>query len=100
MNEDDILTHIALETALASLHPADREMMLLIYYVWQPEDWGERQWPPRLEDIGGYIGVKWEIPSAPLSEAAIRYRQIAIEQGWRGERGPLRRHRKPPAGTK
>ncbi len=95
MNEDAILTQVALEAALSPLTPEDRETMLLIYYVWQPDDWGTRRWPPRLEDIGNYIGLKYKDPPAPLSEAAIRYRQIAIESAWRGERGPLRRHRKP-----
>lgn len=97
MNEDQILTKIALEAALAPLHPADREMMLLIYYVWQPEDWEDRPWPPRLEDIGNYIGLKWPKPGhapAPLSEAAIRYRELQIVAAWQGKRGPLRRQRK------
>ncbi len=91
VNEDHILTLIDLERALAKLHPADAQMMRLVYKLEQPEDW-EYRWPPRYEDIGCYIGLKYE--GSPLSEAAIRYRRDAIKGAWRGERGTLRRNRK------
>lgn len=89
-DEDEILTRIAMEAALAKLPAKHRAMMLLIYRVECPEDWTGR-WPPRFEDIGYYIGVKFE--KGPLSEAAIRYRREAIEAMWRGCRGPLRTNR-------
>lgn len=88
--EDEILNRVTVEAVLAKLHPADRMMMLLIYRVEQPDDWSA-QWPPRFEDIGVYIGTRYE--GKPLSEAAIRYRRDAIEGQWRGRRGGLRRSR-------
>lgn len=63
-------------------------MMLLVYQVFQPEDWVGR-WPPKFEDIGRYIGLKYE--GAALSEAAIRYRRDAIVKMYQGTRGHLRR---------
>lgn len=91
VTEDQILMMIDIERALASLHPADALMMRLVFRLDQPEDWTYR-WPPRYEDIGCYIGIKFE--GEPLSEAAIRYRRDAILGEWRGERGTLRRNRK------
>jgi hypothetical protein len=98
VNEDDILTRVALEAALAPLEPDDRDMLLIAYGIWQPDDWGARPWPARLEDVGDYIGLKYGV--APLSEAAIRYRQKALEERWAGRRGPLRRSRKRPPPAK
>ena len=99
VNEDEILTRVALEAALAPLDQDDREMLLIRYGIWQPPDWGDRPWPARLEDVGDYIGRKFETPPAPLSEAAIRYREKELRECWAGRRGPLRRSRKrqPPA---
>lgn len=90
MNEEQILIRIDIEHALAKLHPADCAMMLLIYRIVQPPDW-DASWPPKFEDIGHYIGIKYE--DGPLSEAAIRYRRDAVKGMWRGERGALRRNR-------
>jgi len=87
MDEDFILTLVALETELAKLRPEHRDMMLLIYKVQEPEDW-PFAWPPRFEDIGVYIGLKYR--GRALSEAAIRYRRDQVEAMWRGERGDLR----------
>jgi len=89
MSENQILTRIDLERALARLHPADAMMMKLIYQLEQPDDWSGR-WPPKFEDIGHYIGVKYE--GAPLSEAAIRYRRDVVRAQWAGKRGKLRRN--------
>lgn len=86
--EDEILSRIDLEVALAKLHPSDRDMMLLIYRVARPTDW-KAPWPPRYLDIGEYIGKKYR--GAALSEAAIRYRRDVVLRMWAGERGELRR---------
>jgi hypothetical protein len=92
MNEDQLLRQIDLDRALARLTEEDRVMMLLIYRVERPDDWRGR-WPPRYEDIGRYIGLRFQ--RKPLSEAAIRYRRDAVKAMWRGTRGPLRRTRRP-----
>lgn len=92
MTEDQILTEIAIEKALSTLHPADRLMMLLIFRISQPLDWDLKRWPPTYEDVGIYIGLKFE--GKPLSEAAIRYRRDAILKMWKGQRGHLRRQRR------
>jgi hypothetical protein len=84
---------IDIERSLDMLEPADREMMVLIFRLEiQPEDWGKRPWPAKYDDIGDYIGRKYE--GSPLSEAAIRYRRQVVFQFWRGERGVLRRNRR------
>ena len=85
--EDQILAQVDIEAALSKLPPSYAVMMLLVYKVKQPDDW-EAQWPPRFEDIGWYIGMRFR--GHPLSEAAIRYRRDQVEAMWRGERGPLR----------
>lgn len=92
MTEDQILTQIAVEQALALLSPADAMMMRLIHRLEVPEDWGNRAWPAKYEAIGNFIGIKYE--GAPLSEATIRYRRDAIYAMWAGKRGPLRRNRR------
>lgn len=91
MNEDQILTRIALEVELAKLDPEVSEMMCLIYRIEMPEDWTGR-WPPTFEGIGHYIGMKFR--GKAMSEAAIRYRLKAVKKMWRGERGKLRRNRR------
>ena len=88
--EDHILARIDIEAALARLHPADREMIVLIFCLERPTDWTFR-WPPKYEDIGVYIGLKYE--DRPLSEAAIRYRRDVVLGMWKGTRGALRRGR-------
>lgn len=88
MNEDQILSRIQVEEALASLEPADAAMMRLIFGFEKPDDWKGR-WPPKYEDVGRYIGNKFE--DGPLSEAAIRYRRDVVLEQLRGVRGPLRR---------
>lgn len=88
MDEDQILDRIDLERQLARLHPADRDMMLLIERFDKPDDW-TAEWPPRFSDIGIYIGLKYR--GKPLSEAAIRYRRNVVIRFWRGERKKLRR---------
>lgn len=88
MDEDEILGRVDLEAALSKLPREYAVMMTLVYKVYPPDDW-DAQWPPRFEDIGRYIGLKFR--GIPLSEAAIRYRRDQVEAMWRGERGPLRR---------
>lgn len=90
MDEDAILTSIDLERALATEHPADREMILMVFRIEVPSDY-VGPWPPKYEDIGRHIGTKFE--GAPLSEAAIRYRRDVMLARWRGIRGSLRRGR-------
>jgi hypothetical protein len=87
MMDDEILNQIAIHQVLAELPDADRLTMELHYRLTQPEDYGLR-WPPRFEDIGVYIGLRFR--GYPLSEATIRYRVSAIQARWRGERGELR----------
>lgn len=89
--EDGLLTRIAVEQALSILDPADAEMLVLIYRIYQPTDWTTR-WPPTYDQVGHYIGMKYE--GKPLSEAAIRYRRDAVFARFRGERGELRRSRR------
>lgn len=91
MNEDQLLIKVDIETALARLDPADRDMMVLIYRLERPVDWGRRRWPPTYDDIGDYVGRKHE--HGPLSEAAIRYRRDVVQAQWQGLRGHLRRNR-------
>ena len=91
MSEDQMLTKIDIEAALAILDPADRDMIVLIYRLERPADWGIRRWPPKYDDIGDYIGRKHEL--GPLSEAAIRYRRDVVHAQWQGLRGELRRNR-------
>jgi hypothetical protein len=92
MDEDQILTQIVVDAKLAELPLAHREMICLIYRLHpQPDDWDLGRWPPTYEDVGTYIGRKFE--GKALSEAAIRYRRDAILEMWRGERGELRRVR-------
>jgi hypothetical protein len=91
MIEDHILNLVDLEHALAKLERPYREMILIIYRVWQPDDW-EGRWPPTYQDIGVYIGIKFE--GKPLSEAAIRYRRDQVKEMWKGKRGKLRRTRR------
>ena len=90
MSEDQLLARIDIEQALSRLEPANRALILLVYRVEKPVDWGNRRWPPTFEDIGHYIGMKFE--GAPLSEATIRYRRDALKRMWRGERGELRKN--------
>lgn len=87
MDEDQILAQIDIDAALSKLSEEFALMMRLVYKQYQPDDW-EAQWPPRFEDIGWYIGMRFR--GKPMSEAAIRYRRDAVEAMWRGERGPLR----------
>lgn len=92
MIEDRILNRIDIDRAMAKLPEPDRVMMRLIFRLEIPEDWGKRRWPPKYEDVGDYIGRKFE--DGPLSEAAIRYRRDVVLQLWAGKRGQLRRNRK------
>lgn len=88
MTEDMILNQIDVENELKKLNPADREMLLLMFKLYKPDDWTGR-WPPKLAQIGDYIGRKFE--GKPLTEAAIRYRKKAALEQLRGTRPPLRR---------
>ena len=90
MDEDALLTQIAIDSALALEHPADREMILMVFRIEVPSDYAG-PWPPKYEDIGRHIGSKYE--GAPLSEAAIRYRRDVMLAKWQGLRGRLRRGR-------
>ena len=90
MNEDQILTKVAAEAMLDKLIPADRDMMVLIFRIQQPDDW-DGPWPPRFEDIGRYIGMKYE--GVSLSEAAIRYRRDVLLREWGKKRRKLRKNR-------
>lgn len=83
-----ILTLIELENVLGKLPDADREMLLLLFRVEMPEDW-RWPWPPRVSQIGEYIGYKYE--GRPLSEAAVRYRKKVLLESMQGTRVPLRR---------
>ena len=90
--EDELLDRIAVAQALSVLNAADRCMMLMIFEIELPPDWGAR--PVTYTTIGSYIGLRFE--GEPLSEAAIRYRRAEILKMLRGERGALRRGRKEP----
>lgn len=89
MEADQILGRIDLERALEQLSQRDRAMVLLIYELDRPVDYAYH-WPPRLVDIGRYIGLKYH--GRVLSESTIRYRQQALEAMWQGKRGPLRQN--------
>jgi hypothetical protein len=65
-------------------------MMLLVYGIEFPDDWGAR--PVTFTTIGEYIGIKFE--GAALSEAAIRYRRDVLLQRLRGGLRRSRRGRK------
>lgn len=66
-----------MESVLKDLQPEERELILLMYKLWKPEDWKGR-WPPKSSQIGDYIGRKFR--GKPLSESAVRYRKkIVIE---------------------
>jgi hypothetical protein len=91
VSEDQMVTQIDIDIALEKLDPADRDMIVLIFRLERPVDWGIRAWPPKYSDIGDYVGRKHEL--GPLSEAAIRYRRDVVFAQWRGLRGNLRRDR-------
>jgi hypothetical protein len=90
MNEDHILSRVAVEQVLRRLAPADRCMMLLVFEIEFPDDWGDR--PMTYAAIGDYIGRRFE--GRVLSEAGIRYRRNEIMKMLRGERGEVRRPRR------
>lgn len=90
VQEDELLDRIAVEQVLAKLSPADRTMMLMIFGIAFPDDWGNR--PTTFTSIGEYIGLKYE--GVVLKEATIRYRRDVILKILRGERGGLRRSRR------
>lgn len=91
MTEDDILIAIDIERALAMLSPRERMMMEIISGYLQPEDW-DMPWPARFEDIGRYIGLKFD--GKVISEATVRYRRDQVKAMWRGERQGLRVQRR------
>ena len=85
-----ILTKFLIEGALKKLHPADCELIKLIFQIEKPDDW-KAPWPPKTGDIGVYIGQKYEKNNKSVSEAAVRYRLKVIKEVWAGLREPLRR---------
>lgn len=85
MHEDELLDRVSVEQALAKLSEADRCMMLMIFGIEYPEDWGMR--PATFTAIGEYIGMRFE--GVVLKEATIRYRRDVILKILRGERGGL-----------
>lgn len=87
--EDEILGKIDLQRALAKLSERDRVTILLVYKMERPNDY-TFEWPPKLEDIAVYIGLRFH--GQPLSESTIRYRKKETEAMWRGERPPLRQN--------
>lgn len=86
--EDQLLTRIALDMALARLPEADRVMMLMLWKIEIPRDYDD-SYPVTCESIGRYIGLKYE--GEVLKESTIRYRRDVIMALLRGQRGPLRR---------
>jgi hypothetical protein len=78
--EDALLAQIDLENLLAALPESRRVMMELLYRLREPDDW-VRPWPPTIEEVGDYIGRRFE--GVPLSEATIRYRRNAVLAQWR-----------------
>lgn len=88
MTEDEILTRVTLEAVLATLMPADRVLLSLVYQLDRPADYAG-VWPPTYVDVGAYVGLRFE--GRVLSESAIRYRRDVIIALLRRERGPLRR---------
>lgn len=90
MLEDDILNRIAIETALALLDPADRELIVLVFHYERLPGW-DGEWPPSLSEIGRVWGLRWE--GAPLSEATIRYKRDELIEKWAG-RGRTRKNRR------
>lgn len=89
MSEDRILDAVSVEALLEKLQPADAEMLILIFRIQAPPDGWLGRWPPTYEQIGDYIGRKYE--GRPLSEAAIRYRRDAVFASVRGESTRKRR---------
>lgn len=85
-----MLDNVAVEQVLAQLSEADRVMMLMIFGIEFPSDWGNR--PATFTSIGEYIGMRFE--GVVLKEATIRYRRDVILKILRGERGGLRRSRR------
>lgn len=86
--ENIIIDRIAIEDALEALPPEHCAMIKLMYGWDCPADW-TGSWPPKITEIGTYIGNKYE--GKPLSEAAMRYRHKVIKRYWKKERGMLRR---------
>jgi hypothetical protein len=74
MTEDDMLNRITVEQLLNRLPPHHAELIRMIEKIDQPLDY-TGPWPATYEDIGVFIGVKYE--GRPLSEATVRYRRDA-----------------------
>lgn len=77
--EDELLSQIDIDGALAELPPETRDMVLLVYRYEAPADY-KGPWPPSMDDIGHYIGMKYH--GKPMSEAGIRYRRAKQEALW------------------
>ncbi len=90
MTETELLDRVAVDQVLAKLKEGDRCMMLLIFNIELPEDWGSRA--VTYSSIGAYIGRRFEGKALP--EATIRYRHQELVKYLRGERGELRRLRR------
>ena len=89
--EDFLLAQIDVRNALAKLPPVDRELVMLVYQIHQPDDW-TYPWPPKTCDIGTYIGLKFD--GRALSEATVRYRKKVAIQVMGGHRELLKPKRR------
>lgn len=79
MLEEEILNAIIIEQELSKLPPVDADMLLLLYKIRQPEGY-EGPWPPKITDIGIFIGLKYK--GKPMNEATIRYRHRKLKKLW------------------
>lgn len=94
--EEQIINRIAIESALAKLSPSDRELILLAYRYDAPPDY-DGPWPPSLEDVGKWWGMKWL--GEELTEAGARYKRDEIKKQWRGQGRKRRNRRNRPKTT-
>jgi hypothetical protein len=84
VTEDSLLNQIAIQAALDSLSPKDRELAVLLFHWERPSDWA-MEWPPRsFTEIGRYLGAKYGRKA--LSEATVRYRRAKLLKKWEDNR--------------
>lgn len=78
-----ILNRVAIDAALDSLSPPERDLIGMVTGYRCPADY-EGPWPATLTDTGVYIGLKYK--GRPLAEATVRNRRDAIYARWAHKR--------------
>ena len=84
--EEQILSRLMIDGALAALRPADQAIIELLY-AYRPQPGYRGVWPPTAEEIGEYVGATFpEFRGRAVTARTVWRRHAAVLERWARER--------------